>query len=367
MVQARHREPEGDLGQDGASLAFSGGINRTLTTTASISAPEVLFAGGPVDIYGSYDVFTTTVTGFGRPNWFGAEPRTLPVLDHDGNSIGGDAPLLIGQQFNWRSGAINGATPLTVTADAFLSMTLAVGSTLNRTLVNEGTAVWSSGNVSGSVGVGHFISNNNFTVTHSGSFGNPFFDNWGSFVKTGDDGQVLFSSGRFTNHGAVVVETGTFDIRGSSAYAPVDSGSYTVAGGALLAFGSSNVHRILTTTASISAPEVLFAGDPVDIYGSYDVFTTVTGFGRPNWFGAEPRTLPVLDHDGNSIGGDAPLLIGQQFNWRSGAINGATPLTVTADAYEQALRALLHRYPFCNQSSTMRRWSSTGPGIAPTG
>jgi RHS repeat-associated protein len=321
----------------GAFLTFSGGINRTLTTTAGISAPAVHFTGGPVDIYGSYDVVTTSTSQAGaRVNWFGDDPRTLPIVDLGGGGIGGDAPLLISQQFEWRVGAINGTTPMTITAGATLSLTIAASQPLNRVVVNEGTAVWSSGNVSGVAGLGHFINNNNFAVTHSGTFGNPLFDNWGSFVKTNDSGEVLFSQGRFTNHGTVAVETGTLDIRGSSAYAPVDSGSYTVADGALLAFGSSNVHRVLTTTASISAPEVHFAGGPVDIYGSYDVVTTtVAGVGRPNWYGAEPRLLPVLDHigtNGGSIGGDAPLLITEQFNWRSGPINGTAPLTVTAGA-----------------------------------
>jgi hypothetical protein len=320
---------------DGALLAFSGGINRALTTTASISAPAVHFAGVTMDIYGSYNVITTTTSlAQGRVNWYGTDPRTLPVIDLDGGGIGGDAPLLITEQFEWRIGSINGTTPMTITAGATFSLTIAASQPLNRVVVNEGTAVWSSGNVSGAAGVGHFINSNNFIVSHSGTFGNPFFENWGSLVKTDDGGEVRFSLGRFTNHGTVVVESGALDIRGSSAYAPEDSGSYTVVEGALLTFGSSNVHRTLTTTASISAPEVIFAGGPVDIYGSYDVFTTtVTGFGRPNWYGTERRTLPVLDHDGNSIGGDAPLLIGQQFNWRSGAINGTTPLTVTADAF----------------------------------
>jgi hypothetical protein len=318
----------------GAFLTFSGGGNRTLTSAAGISAPAVHFAGVTMDIYGSYDVVaTSTSQAGGRVNWHGDEPRTLPVVDLGGGGIGGDAPLLISQQFEWRVGSINGATPMTIAVGATFSLTIAASQPLNRVVVNEGTAVWSSGHVGGVAGLGHFVNNNHFTVTHSGSFGNPFFDNWGSFVKTADSGQVLFSNGRFTNHGTVVVETGALDIRGSSAYAPVDSGSYTVAEGALLAFGSSNVHRVLTTTAGISAPEVLFAGGPVDIYGSYDVITTtVAGFGRLNWYGAEPRLLPVLDHDGNSIGGDAPLLIGQQFHWRSGAINGTAPLTVAAGA-----------------------------------
>jgi hypothetical protein len=40
---------------EGASLTFSGVINRILTATAGISAPAVHFAGVTMDIYGSYD------------------------------------------------------------------------------------------------------------------------------------------------------------------------------------------------------------------------------------------------------------------------------------------------------------------------
>jgi hypothetical protein len=280
-------------------------------------------------------------------------------VDLGGGGIGGDASLLITGQFEWRTGSINGTSPMTISAGAVFSLTMAASQPLNRVVVNEGTAVWSSGNVSGVAGLGHFINNNDFIVTHSGSFGNPLFDNWGSFVKTDDSGQVLFSNGRFTNQGTVAVETGTLDIRGSSIYVPVDSGSYTVAAGALLAFGSSTVNRILTDTASINAPAVHFAGGPVDIYGSYDVYTTtVAGAGRPNWYGTEPRTLPVLDHDGNSIGGDAPLLIGQQFNWRRGAINSTTPLTITADAFLSmtlGIPSTLNR-PLVNEGTAV--WSS---------
>jgi hypothetical protein len=87
-------------------------VNRTLTADSSVTANQILVSGGRLNIHGDYDVTTTATEGSGDINWQGSTPYSLPVLDHDGVTIGGSAPLLIEQQFDWRSGHINGASPL---------------------------------------------------------------------------------------------------------------------------------------------------------------------------------------------------------------------------------------------------------------
>jgi hypothetical protein len=203
---------------------------------------------------------------------------------------------------------------------------------LNRTVINEGTAVWSSGNVGSFAGDGLFINNGSFTVTHDATYSFARFDNQGSFVKTNDSGVIRFSSGRFTNDGDVVVEAGTLYLQGSGSWpAPVDSGSYTAtAPDTLLRF--SHVNRTMTAGATVEANRVHIDGGGVNVQGGYDVVTTTVAGGTADFNSGGSLTLPVLRVTGGSIDGDDPLLITESMLWTTGVLNGAAALTITEAA-----------------------------------
>jgi hypothetical protein len=155
---------------------------------------------------------------------------TLTILDTftQNNEIDGAGDMIIQGHWYWLRGHHSGSGETTLSAGGQMTITLAANAQLNRTIVNNGSALWNERNISSFAGDGLFINNGSFTVTHDATYSFARFDNQGSFVKTNDSGVIRFSSGRFTNDGDVVVEAGTLYLQGSGSWpAPVDSGSYT--------------------------------------------------------------------------------------------------------------------------------------------
>jgi len=260
---------------------------------------------------------------------------TLTILDtfSQNNAIDGEGDMIIEGHWYWLRGHHSGSGETTLSAGGQMTITLNTTTFLDRTIINDGTALWNQQNISSFDSEGLFINNGSFTVIHDATFNFAGFDNQGSFTKTGSSGQVSFTANRFTNDGTVNVETGTLFLQGSTTMTPpVDSGSYTAVPGTILRFGL--VNRTLTADSSLSAEEIWVSGGELNIYGSYDVLTTTTSStGNLNWSGSMVYSLPVVDHDGISIGGDAPLLIEEEFIWRDGNINGTSPLTITNGAF----------------------------------
>lgn len=260
---------------------------------------------------------------------------TLTILDtfSQNNAIDGAGDMIIEGHWYWLRGHHSGSGETTLSAGGQMTITLNTTTFLDRTIINNGEALWNQQNISSFASEGLFVNNGNLTVVHAATFAFADFDNQGSFTKTGSSGEVRFNANRFTNDGAVNVETGTLYLLGSTSLAPpVDSGSYTAESGSLLRFG--NVNRTLTAVSSLTADQILVSSGSLTIHGDYDVTTTATdGSGTIDWQGNTPYSLPVLDHDGVALGGDAPLLVEEEFIWRSGHINGTSPLTITAAAF----------------------------------
>jgi hypothetical protein len=288
----------------------------------------VINSGNPV-VGGDASVGSVTVgTNGGLTIDDGA---TLTIIDtfSQNNEIDGEGDMIIQGHWYWLRGHHSGSGETTLSAGGQMTITLNTSTQLNRTIINNGEALWNQQGISSFAGDGLFINNGIFTVVHDATFNFASFDNQGSFIKTGSSGVVSFNANRFTNDGSVSVEAGTLYLQGSTTLAdPVDSGSYMAEPGALLRFG--NVNRTLTAASSVTADQILVSSGSLTIHGDYDVTTTATdGSGTINWQGNTPYSLPVLDHDGVSIGGDAPLLIEQEFIWRNGNINGTSPMTIT--------------------------------------
>jgi hypothetical protein len=292
----------------------------------------VINSGNPVvDIITSVGSVTVGAASGGLTINDGA---TLTIVDtfSQNNEIGGEGDMVIEGHWYWLRGHHSGSGETTLSASGQMTITLNTSTQLNRTIINNGEALWNEQSITSFAGDGLFINNGAFTVVHDATFNFADFDNQGSFIKTGSSGVVSFNANRFTNDGSVSVEAGTLYLLGSGSVAPVDSGSYTADPGALLRFG--NVNRTLTADSSVNANQVLVSSGSLNIHGDYDVATTsADGSGNINWHGPTAYSLPVVDHDGSSIGGDAPLLIEEEFIWKSGHINGSSPMTITADAF----------------------------------
>jgi hypothetical protein len=291
----------------------------------------IINSGNPV-VDSSTSVGNVTVDTNGKLTI--ADGVTLTILDtfNQNNEIDGAGDMIIEGHWYWLRGHHSGSGENTLSAGGQMTITLNTSTQLNRTIINNGDALWNQQNITSFASEGLFINNGSFTVVHDTTFNHAGFNNQGSFIKTSSS-VVSFNANRFTNDGLVSVEAGTLYLLGSNSMAPpVDSGSYTAEPGALLRFG--NVNRTLTADSSVTADQILVSSGSLTIHGDYDVATTATdGSGTINWQGNMPYSLPVLDHDGVSLGGDAPLLIEQEFIWRNGNINGTSPLTITNAAY----------------------------------
>ncbi len=125
------------------------------------------------------------------------------------------------------------------------------------------------------------------TAANTGYFSvqtaNSAFNNYGSFVKSGDSGTAVFMifGGLFNNSGSVLVDNGGLDLSGGTS-----SGSFTGNAGTSLSFSGQS----FTTTSSITGDTVSFS-DGDTVAGSYSAQTaTVIHFG---FGGAEEFTGTV--------------------------------------------------------------------------
>ena len=121
------------------------------------------------------------------------------------------------------------------------------------------------------------------TVDNTGFFSaltaGATFNNYGTFVKSGDSGTAEFMDfgGVFNNSGSVVVDQGGLSLTGGAS-----SGSYTGAAGTTLSFGG----QTFAPTSSIAGDTISFSGGDA-IAGSYSAQTATIinyGFGEPDEF-----------------------------------------------------------------------------------
>ena len=224
----------------GATLRF-GLVNRTLTAASSLSAETVWVSGGTLNIQGSYDVTTTTLSS-GTTLFNSGSSVTLPVLLQTGGIIDGDDPLLVTNQMLWSGNALNGPAPLTIAADATLTIEFAGGRQLNRDLVNEGTARWLQGNISSSSGgLGTLINNGELTTSHAANTtANTLnFVNNGRFIKTGSSQLSFGSNPSAQNNGEIHVVEGNLRFNnGLDNYA-----SNTLTGGTFVITGTLQIQN----------------------------------------------------------------------------------------------------------------------------
>ncbi len=305
-------------------IEFAGGAS-TLTSLgakSSVTAAEVLFAGGTTDIAGHYDVSGSTTVGGGTANFraavtslgsnlaitggiadLGRNSATVTTLTQSGGSLANTGAVTVSGTTLLSGGGMEGGSSTARHGELVAEGALLVagGTALDGgwTVTADGTTDWTSGYIYfGYNPVGNSVGGTNTFVNAKGaSFadqdtagdqiyvysGTGIFDNAGLFDKTAaSGGSTTTVTTAFDNSGTLEVDAGTVDLTGGT-----DSGRFTGAGAIEFAGGTTT----LEARSSVTAAEVLFAAGTTDIAGHYDVSggTTVSG-GTAN-FGAAVASL----------------------------------------------------------------------------
>src|SRR6185295_5223898 len=214
-----------------ATLEFANSY--TLDNASSLTgAGTVRFTGGNVTSNGTYNVGTTEIAG-GIAIINGS---TTGALNLSSGALDGSGTLTATGLTTWTGGTMQGSG----TTQANGGLNLAGGSLSlsgTRTLNNAGTGTWNSGSLD--LGSGTIFANQlggtltDQTAALSSIFGAGTFNNEGSYIKTGSTITRIDST--LNNTGAVDVQNGTLEIRGSGTH----SGTFAVASGKVLQFGSN--------------------------------------------------------------------------------------------------------------------------------
>src|SRR6185295_6810080 len=231
-----------------ATLEFANSY--TLDNASSLTgAGTVRFTGGNVTSNGIYNVGTTEIAG-GIAIINGS---TTGVLNLSSGILDGSGTLTVTGLTTWTGGTMRGAG----TTQANGGLTLTGGSlTLDgtRTLNSAGTGTWTSGSLD-LVSAGAVFTNQGTltdqTTALSSIFGAGTFNNEGSYIKTGSTISRIDSP--FNNSGAVDVQNGTLEIRGSGTH----SGTFAVASGKALQFGSNATGGTHTLTGDVTGAGTL--------------------------------------------------------------------------------------------------------------
>jgi len=357
----------------GAGLLFSSAY--TFSSSSSIggaggAAGTVEFRGNPVHINGAYNVTgMTAVSGGtanfnssatltsvgalsvsgGTANFVTTHPISLTALNVSGGTLQGSDNITSSGLFTWTGGTVAGTGQL----NAGGGMTLTGGGhyLYTRTVNISGASTWTAGwiylydgatinnqagatfNIQVDVGLSH----------QSGA--QPTFNNLGTVTKSITSGETDFTATIFNNGNTVNVNAGTLTIAGGGAH----TGSFTVAGGALLQVGGGAAHTF-SAASSITGPNgaVKFYGTTINFNGTLNIGsvtggTSVTagttnfgsgavltslgalsiGGGTANFVTGSPVTVPSFNHTGGTLTGTDTVNIGGQYAWSGGTQAGA--------------------------------------------
>jgi hypothetical protein len=272
------RVQSGTLGLHGGGAGSDGNF-----TTAS---------GGNINIYGYTFSNGTTFTGPGSY-----------VAGGQANFAGTIAGTL-----NWDGGSLAGT--LTLTSNSVMNIVAGGGGGFNGlVLTNYGTVNWTNAALYGvsdnnaqiyNYGMWNAQSDDSFTGGYNG--GTSLFNNFGTFLKSGNGGAtVLDSSVVFNNTGVVLVPTGTLGLHGGGTSS---GGNFTTGSGANINLYGYTFTNVTTFTGS----------------GSY-----VAG-GQANFAGTIAGTL---NWDGGSLAGTLTLTSNSVMNIVAGGGYGFNGLVLT--------------------------------------
>jgi len=388
-------------GLAGGTLHFRGGTHNH-SATSSISVPRVIFgiSSAVVNIQGRYDVANLTQIGSSTVNFTGNVVNVGDTLTFNSGTA----------NFNNAQGNIktkiltmNGGTANFSNATGMVdvtSLTLSNGELTGTSKVTvSGPLTWNSGTMSGTgrtianggmnisgagfkvlrvrnldnAGAAIVTSTANFNGDEGGTINNlagatfdvrsdisfpwqgfrrplPIFNNAGTFIRSVVNQKTNFGF-IFNNAGIVDLRTGTLALGGGG----TSSGSFTGLPGTNLEFtlfsGSTGINN-LTSTSSITVPNVTFFQGTINMAGIYNVARSTTiganpptvnftgsvlsvgdslamsGNGTANFSNTEGRVaVNKLNFTNGTLTGSSNVTINSLLNWTSGTMSGTGKTT----------------------------------------
>lgn len=300
-------------------------------------------------------------------------------------TLSSSGDVTISQDMNWSSGAVNANGSLIVSPGAVLTMSSGTHE-LHRPLVNNGTVVWTGGQI---VTSSPIQNNGEFDATASGTANLSggavqTFSNAGTFVQLGSGITQIADSILFDSTGAITVQAGSLWFYGTANFnqsinvpAGADIGlgvtdnfapgvMFTGAGGysyvagvhaitdshLALSGGIKLVGGSVTISEPVSADRLQFLGGAVAVnvpldfpaavtLGGVVTFNATPTFGGPVLIANQavfntPTTIDELVYAGylgtNGLCANATLTVTGSFDFQAGVLVGSAPIVISPDA-----------------------------------
>jgi hypothetical protein len=372
----------GSYAADSGTTLHLGGQN--LVPSSSVSGDNVVL--GACTIAGSYRAttstaigdssgttsFTGTVTSVGTvtvgyqstadfsPATGGPVVITMSGLMINHGTLTGSDSFIVSGAFNWSDGTLSGPSGSSLTAQGGLLIT---GNDINwqtldgRALYNAGTAIRHRDGGTQLVDGASFINlagasyldqdtrpGDPATGLYCTDGSGAAFLNYGSYVKSGNDGTILALT--VVNYGSVTVHAGDFWIGGGSSTGSIggDPGTTLHLGGQTLSTNSSisgdnAVLADCTVAGSYSAATSTVIGDssgttrftgPVSSVGSLTIGNQATADFSPSGGVPVTVTLPALAINHGALTGSDSFIVNGAFDWSDGTLSGPSGSSLTA-------------------------------------
>lgn len=313
---------------------WSNGLNWSTGTPPGPGDSAVINLGGPLTVTvdaaatAAFLDLATAVGGATKTLALAGQTLTLSaggivggdgVVNLSGGTLTGGGSLQVNGALNWTSGLISGAGIVQVGPTGTLTLSGTGTKSLNsRTIQTAGTVTWSgTGAINAGGGAvveiqpgGTFAANADAIVAHSLGGAQPHIvvDPGGTFARSAGTGAAgLFVP--FDNAGAVAVNSGTLELRGSG----TNSGTFAVGSGALLDI-PSGTYSLGTGTQFSGTGLVRIAGGTVNVDG------------------ATPIPVNRLQLLSGSLQGVGTLDVQDSLVWSGGTMQGAGITNVPAGA-----------------------------------
>jgi hypothetical protein len=244
------------------NVALSAAVTTTATWTGSTSTDwntATNWSGGVVPLTPNYDVVIPS--GFSTINYTSifksvnsitaSSPVSINTTAGGGLSVAsassftdltlngvlaGIGNITVSHSFTWAGQSLSGLGTMTVLPGATLSIT--GGITVDRQVINAGTATWTAGNISHSSGsIGTVVNQGTFNAQANASVNVPFTNQAGATLNgnSGTGNKSSFALAFTSAQGATVNgNSGTLELANSGSGAVTGSGAFNIASGATL-------------------------------------------------------------------------------------------------------------------------------------
>ncbi|MGA3179438.1 MAG: YDG domain-containing protein [Verrucomicrobiota bacterium] len=288
-----------------------GGDSAAITTTGNYT----------VAVNSAQSIGTLTLgasTGDGTVQTLNIQSGAFSLNNASGGTAQG-ALSISGGALTWNGGALSGVT--TVGINGVLNIA-AGGNTVrfsSLTLTNNGTVNWTNTTIWSGLGTTVYICNNGLWNEQSDdSFqgavygGATVFDNFGTFLKSGNAGTTTFDAGcTLNNSGTVNVQSGTLAMLGGGA----GNGLFDIAGNAGILFGGGYNGGVF----SANFGSLQLTGGALALNGAINGQSVTVSGGTLSLNGVLTSTNIQLT--GGTLSG-TNVLVGT-LDWSGGALSGA--------------------------------------------